>query len=42
MSTRAAAVLLVLSTVLLLSGGSLSRRLLEDLDRRQPEAVLEA
>ena len=41
MSRAAATVLLVLSALLLLSGGSLSRRLLEDLGRREPEATQE-
>ena len=42
MSRRAAAVLLFLSCLLLLSGHGLSRRLLEDLGRREPEVALEA
>ena len=42
MSPRAAAVLLVLSSLLLLAGGDLSRRLLEDLGRKDPEAAQEA
>ena len=41
MSRRAAALLLVLSGLLLLSGEHLSRRLLEDLGR-EPEAIQEA
>ena len=39
MSRSAAAVLLLLSTLLLLSGHGLSRRLLEDLGRKEPEMV---
>jgi hypothetical protein len=42
MSRSAAALLLVLSALLLLSGDSLSRRLLEDLGRREPEAIQES
>jgi hypothetical protein len=39
MSPRAAAILLILSSLLLLSGNDLSRRLLEDLGRKEPEAA---
>jgi len=42
MSRSTAAVLLVLSTLLLLSGDGPSRRLIEDLGRREPEAAQEA
>ena len=42
MSRRAAALMLLLSGLLLLSGEHLSRRLLEDLGRKEPEAVQEA
>ena len=42
MSRRAAALLLLLSGLLLVSGEHLSRRLLEDLGRKEPEATQEA
>jgi hypothetical protein len=41
MSRRAAAVFLVLSSLLLLSGADLTRRLHEDLGRKEPEAAQE-
>jgi hypothetical protein len=41
MSRSAAALLLALSTLMLLSGDGPSRRLLEDLGRRDPEAAQE-
>lgn len=42
MSRPTAALLLVLSILLLLSGDGPSRRLLEDLGRREPDAAQEA
>jgi hypothetical protein len=42
MHRRAAALLLLLSGLLLGSGETLSRRLLEDLERKDPEAAQEA
>jgi hypothetical protein len=42
MPRRAAALMLVLAGFLLLSGEHLTRRLLEDLGRREPEAAQEA
>ena len=42
MSRSAAALLLMLSIMLLLSGDGPSRRLLEDLGRKEPEAVQQA
>jgi hypothetical protein len=41
MSRSAAALLMVLSTLLVLSGESPGRRLIEDLDRRELEIVQE-
>jgi hypothetical protein len=41
MSRRAATLIFVLAGLLLLSGEHLSRRLLEDLGRKEPEAVQE-
>jgi len=41
MSRSAAALLLALAIILLLSGDGPSRRLLEDLGRREPEVVRE-
>ena len=42
MPRSAAAILLILSSLLLLSDGQLTRRLHEDLGRKEPETVQEA
>jgi len=42
MPRRAAALMLALSALLLLSGEHITRRLLEDLGRKEPEVAQEA